>query len=59
VRIFDKYCLKEVIDVIRKNIITLNILEGMIKNNEKTKSRAYIEDFIGITMHELILLSRD
>jgi hypothetical protein len=59
VRIFDKDCLREVIDVIRKNIITLNILEGMIKNNEKRKSRAYIEDFIGISMHVLILLIRD
>jgi hypothetical protein len=59
VRIFDKDCLREVIDVIRKNIITLNILEGMIKNNEKRKSRAYIEDFIGISMHVLISLIRD
>jgi len=59
VRIFDKDCIREVIDVVRKNIITLNILEGMIKNNEKRKSRAYIEDFIGISMHVLISLIRD
>ena len=58
-RLFDKYCRREVIDVNRNNIITLNILKGMIKSNERKNRRACIEDFIGISMHVLILLRMD
>ena len=59
-RLFDKYCRREVIDVNRNNIITfMNILKGMKKSNEKKNRRACIEDFIGISMHVLILLRMD